>query len=161
MRRFSIRTAMAFVLVSAVGMAALRNASDLWAGIMFLVALGAVGVAVMFAVGLRGPERFSCAGFAFFGGGYLVLAILAWPRETVQPMLGTTFLFEELYSWMIPEASAKTALEAGIAAYERASNFYPFRRVGHSLFALLAGWAGGTFASWLYMRRERGEAVAE
>ena len=34
MRRISIRTLMAFVLVSAVGLAALRNANELWAGMM-------------------------------------------------------------------------------------------------------------------------------
>src|SRR4051794_25702782 len=32
MRRFSIRTLMAFVLVSAVGLAAIRNANERWAG---------------------------------------------------------------------------------------------------------------------------------
>ena len=57
MRGFSIRTLMAFVLVSAIGLAALRNAGDLWAGMMMQVALTAVGVAVLGAVLLRGRER--------------------------------------------------------------------------------------------------------
>jgi hypothetical protein len=47
MRRFSIRTLMAFLLVPAVALAALRNANDLWAGMMLLTALGAVGVAIL------------------------------------------------------------------------------------------------------------------
>ena len=42
MHRSSIRTLMIFVLVAGVGLAALRNASDLWAGIMLLVALASV-----------------------------------------------------------------------------------------------------------------------
>ena len=44
MGRFSIRTLMASLVVSAVGLAALRNANDLWAGMMFLTALAVVGV---------------------------------------------------------------------------------------------------------------------
>ena len=47
MRRFSIRTLMAFVLVCAVGMAALKNANELWAGTMLMAALAAAGVAVL------------------------------------------------------------------------------------------------------------------
>jgi hypothetical protein len=34
MRRFSVRSLMAFVLVSAMGLAALRNANELWATVM-------------------------------------------------------------------------------------------------------------------------------
>jgi hypothetical protein len=58
MRRFSIRALMIFVFVSGIGLAALRNANDLWAGMMMLVALAAVGVAVMGAVILRGTARY-------------------------------------------------------------------------------------------------------
>jgi hypothetical protein len=54
MRRFTIRTLMSAIVVSAIGLAALRNASDLWAGFMLLVALAAVGVAVLGAIILRG-----------------------------------------------------------------------------------------------------------
>jgi hypothetical protein len=55
MRRFSIRCLMAFVLVSAVGLAALRNANDLWARTMTLVALAVRGVAVLGSA-LRGAR---------------------------------------------------------------------------------------------------------
>ena len=34
-----------------------------------------------------------------------------------------------------------------------------FLRVGHSLFALLAGLLGGTIARWFYARRVRGELL--
>lgn len=73
MRRFAISKLMVLVLISAVGLAALRSASDLWAGMMLLFALAAVGIAVMAAVILRGRERYWWAGFAFFAGGYLCL----------------------------------------------------------------------------------------
>ena len=73
MRRISIRTLMAFILVSAVGLAALRNANAWWGGTMLLLAMAAVGVAMTGAVLMRGRERCWWATFAFFGGGYLVL----------------------------------------------------------------------------------------
>src|SRR5436309_1310644 len=98
---------MTFVLVSAVGLAALRNASDLWAGMMMLVALAAVGVAVLGAVILRGRERYWWAGFAFFTGGYLALAIGPWLSDTLQPQLGTTALLKYVHSQVAASSSAQ------------------------------------------------------
>jgi hypothetical protein len=85
MRRFSIRTMMALIVVFAVGLAALRNANELWARAMFLVALDVVGIAVLGAILLRGPQRAWWTGFALFSGGYL-LAVLS----PVEPELPTT-----------------------------------------------------------------------
>ncbi len=90
MRRFSIRSLTAFIVVAAIGLAALRNASDLWAGMLLLLALAAVAIAMMGAVILRGGERYWWAGFAFFGGGYLAVAVGPWLSDTFQPRLGTT-----------------------------------------------------------------------
>jgi hypothetical protein len=92
MRRFSIRSMMAFVLASALGMAALRNANEFWAGAMIMVALAAVGTAVLGALTLRGAERYGWAGFAVFSGGYLVIAFGPWPSDSSKPQLGTTAL---------------------------------------------------------------------
>jgi threonine/homoserine/homoserine lactone efflux protein len=74
---------MAFVFLSAAGLAAFRNAGELWAG-MLLAALTAVWVALMGVVILRGKEQFWCTGFAFFGGGYLALAIVPWLSDAFQ-----------------------------------------------------------------------------
>ena len=71
MRRHSIRTLMAFIVVSAIGLAALRRADEFWAGMLLMAALAAVGAAVLGAAILQGRERAWWAGFAFFGGGYL------------------------------------------------------------------------------------------
>jgi hypothetical protein len=92
MRRFSIRSVMAFVLASAIGMAALRNANEFWAGAMIMVALAAVGTAVLGALTLRGADRYGWAGFAVFSGGYLVIAVGPWPSDSSKPQLGTTVL---------------------------------------------------------------------
>jgi hypothetical protein len=84
MRRFSIRSLMAFVFLCAVGLAAFRNTGELWAGMLLLAALTAVGVALMGVVILRGKEQYWFAGFAFFGGRYLALAIVPWLSDAFQ-----------------------------------------------------------------------------
>jgi hypothetical protein len=96
MRRISIRTLMAFVLVSAVGLAALRNADELWAGMMLLLALASVGVAILGAALMKGRERAWWLGFAVFGGGYLVAALCPlWPQ------LGTTHLLDYVHARVV------------------------------------------------------------
>jgi hypothetical protein len=196
MRHFSIRNLMACVLVSAVGLAALRNASDLWAGMMLLIALAAVGVAVLGAVILRGWDRHWWAGFAFFGGGYLVLTLAPGFSTEVGPRLVTAMALDHLYSqflavstegrlpqilrWQHATALAQvdqlraanrgpgdreldSALRILInleSQLRGAADQRDFIRVGHALFALLAGLVGGTVAVWFYARRDRAEAAA-
>ena len=73
--RFSIAGLMGVVLVSAVGFAALRNASEAWAGWMLLLTCGVLTLAVVGSL-CRGPdERAGWLGFALFGWGYLALAL--------------------------------------------------------------------------------------
>ena len=69
--RFSIARLMGAVLVAAVGLAALRNASPIWAGAMVLSTYVVLGLAILCAV-LRGrAERAWWLGFCVFGWGYL------------------------------------------------------------------------------------------
>jgi len=68
MRRFSLRTLMAVIVLSALGFAALRNASALWAGIMLLTILAMLGVATLGMIFLRHKERAWSVGFALFTG---------------------------------------------------------------------------------------------
>src|SRR4051812_20544129 len=90
MRHASIRSLTAFIAVAAVGLAALRNANGLWAGMLLLPAPAAVAIAMTGAVIVRGGGRYWWAGFAFFGGGYLAVAVGPWPSDAFQPRLGTT-----------------------------------------------------------------------
>jgi hypothetical protein len=105
MRRFSILGLMAFLVVAAIGLAALRNANDLWAGMLLLLALAAVAIAMMGAVILRCGERNWWAGFAFFGGGYLAVAVGPWLSDTFQPRLGTTHVLRHAHDRMMAFAS--------------------------------------------------------
>jgi len=205
MRRFSIRSLMAFIVVAAIGLAALRNANDLWAGTLLLLALAAIGIAMMGAVILRGKERHWWAGFAFFAGCYLVLAFGPWLSSWYRSRIGTTHLLDRLRDRMfashpepLSDAQAddllaeKQAIEAQIAQVRRLArnpgqdptvrvltrklqaiglklsakqNARPrsedFHDVGHSLFAILAGFVGGVVAVRFYVRRERGGSDAE
>jgi hypothetical protein len=235
MRRITIRSLMACVLVSAVGLAALRNASGPWAGIILLLALAVEGVALLGAALMRGGERAWWLGFAVFAGGYLVVAL-----SPVRSELATTMALIYVHSRLearsdydadltrlislqqlrftlktriramssetpaFPWASNNpaiagllhatalldgqiTALEGRMRAmrepdstfvdditpvvdadrppvnrwrsvFPGAANLDVFQRVGHSLFALLAGLVGGTVALWFWKRSERGEA---
>jgi hypothetical protein len=89
MRRYSIRTLMAFVLFSAVGMAAIRDASALCATVMTIVALTCFCVAVLWAILVRGRERAWWLGFALLGGLYLSVSL-----SPLRYSLGTTQLLE-------------------------------------------------------------------
>jgi hypothetical protein len=98
MRRFSIRALMAFVVASAVGLAALRSANGLWAAILLTLALVAVGAAVLGALILREGPRYGWAGFAVFSGGYLILAVGPGLSDAFKPHLGTTYLLNYVKS---------------------------------------------------------------
>jgi hypothetical protein len=97
MRRFSILGLMGFVLVVCVGLAALRNASELWAGIMLLVALGATGTALLGILYQRGNDRAWWVGFGLFSGGYLTLTFAPWFADQILPRLGTTEVLEYVH----------------------------------------------------------------
>jgi hypothetical protein len=197
MRRFSIRTMMALIAGAAVGLAALRNANDLWARVMMMLALGLVCVAGLWAILLRGRERAGWLGFAVLGCTYLSVSV-----SPLRSRLSTTDLFEYVHARVVSSSIAtfevsradqgsilyRVVMTDGTAnsrtvsnsvyrstpsedllatmepanrwrsALPGAANHDQFLRIGHSLFALLAGLVGGTVAVWFWGRRERGKA---
>ncbi len=74
MRRFSVRTLMVLIVGAAAGLAALRDASEIWAGIMLTLVLSILGTAIFGAIYKRGRRRADWLGFAVFGWGYFMLA---------------------------------------------------------------------------------------
>jgi hypothetical protein len=54
MRRNSVATMMAIVLLAGLAMAALRHAWEMWAGAMLLVTLGLLGASILGALNRRG-----------------------------------------------------------------------------------------------------------
>jgi hypothetical protein len=159
MRRFSIRFLMAFVLVSAVGLAALRNANELWEGTMLLLALAAVGMAILGAIFMRGRDRAWWIGFALFSGGYLLMTFAPGLSNEVRPKLGTTHLLDEVHHRLTPLVSQDSTREQWFVFREWERNLPALQSVGHSLFALVAGLVGGMIAVWFHGRRERAETA--
>ena len=97
MRRFSIRGAMSVILVCAVGLAALRTANELWAGVMVLVTMALLGTALLGVIHQQGTGRAWWLGFGMFAGGYLTLALGPWFSEHIQPTLATTQLLDYVH----------------------------------------------------------------
>jgi hypothetical protein len=74
MRGISLNGAMRVVVITGVGLAALRDASEMWAGIVLTLVLLILGTAVFGAIYSRGRRRAGWLGFAVFGWGYFMLA---------------------------------------------------------------------------------------
>ena len=169
MRHISIRSLMAFVVVAAVGLAALRNANEVWAGIMPLVALAAVGASLLEAIIPRSGEQYWWLGSALFSGGYLAVALGPWQSDTFQPQLGTTYLLNYLQAKIANSQFHTNVIVARFQGFvlKRGSGppttflavMTPFQRVGHSLFSLLAGLVVGMTAKLFFVRRKHTKDV--
>ena len=112
MRRFSIRSLMAFVVVSAVAIAALRNADDFWAGGLLLATALLIGVATLGTVYHSGRRRAARLGFAVFAGGYFALAFLGLSNQNLAK-LPTTGLLVYVHQRVAPPQVAVTKDEQG------------------------------------------------
>jgi hypothetical protein len=77
--RFPIAAVMLSILPIAVGLAALRDPSELWASSLFTATIMALLVSILGTVARRGAARMAFLGFALFGSSYLVLAFGPWP----------------------------------------------------------------------------------
>src|SRR5438128_404667 len=102
MKRFTIRTLMAFVVVLAVGLAGLRSATELWAGCLLLVTLGVLLAAVLGAIYTAGRSRAGWVGFSLFGLAYLALALTPIVPERLTGALPTTQALNYVYLQVSP-----------------------------------------------------------
>src|SRR5262245_46171736 len=96
--RISLAGLMALVLFVAVGIAALRNSSEMWAGVMLLATLGMLASSILGIVYRTDGRRAWWLGFALFGWGYFALAYL----PGVRPKLPTTGLLAYTHTKLIP-----------------------------------------------------------
>jgi hypothetical protein len=94
MRRITIKTSMSCLALIAVGLAALRHANDAWAAIIQTLVIRALASAILGVVQQRGKNRARWAGFAFFAGGYLLLALGPWFSDNIGADLATSQLFD-------------------------------------------------------------------
>jgi hypothetical protein len=72
---------MGAVALVAVGIAALRYPTAIWASLVILLALGAICGATVGASLLRGSRRGAWLGFAVFGWAYFLMTLSPWGGE--------------------------------------------------------------------------------
>jgi hypothetical protein len=187
--RFSIAGLMGLIVVVAVGVAALRFASELWAGILLMLTLGVLGASVLAFHERAGARRAWWRGFALFGWGYAVLALGPWASDAIAPNLPTTMGLDKLYERMHPEVEGRSSRRishlrlsrylnatdpsstplvdssgariAWAKAFSLATDatLESFRLVGHCLWALLVACVGGIVGRALHARGERTGSV--
>lgn len=95
--RTSIAGMMGLILVGALGLAALRSATEAWAALVLAVTLGLLGFAILGAIYRRDDGRAWWAGFALFGWGYLLLAFGPWVPGELSPRPGSRLLLTTVY----------------------------------------------------------------
>jgi hypothetical protein len=166
--RFSLARLMGVVLFAGVGFAALRFYSLLWASALFTLTVGLLTAGIVAAMALRGRARMMWAGLAVFGWVYLGMSFGFWPRNNSvsPPPLLTQLLFDyfgpdpsqpgtmvidaELSGETYPEPSIAFGPSGSVPM--RIINLKQYRRVGHSLGAILFGLLGAILGSALASR---------
>ncbi len=168
--RFSIARLMGVVLIVAIGLAALRSATEIWAGVVFLSTCGVLALSIVGFLCRREAERAWWLGFALFGWGYVALAF--WPSsQALFPSLPTLTLLEWLSRkvGLQPQVmgasfgtggprvgiggpggmqSIPVALMAGgFGGGGPVGGNEAFEQIGHCLWALLFAILGGTLAT--------------
>jgi hypothetical protein len=157
--RFSIAGLMGAVLVAAIGLAALRDPSELWAGVIFLLTCGVLMLAVVGVVCRGEARRAWWLGFALFGWGYLVLAFFL-ALNGVLPALPTTPLIRRVLPNIVAPGGM---MGGGMRSVDLLPQFGGMGcvvggaftgmeewRISHSLLALLAAVLGGTLARLVF-----------
>src|SRR5262245_26291108 len=110
MRRFSIAKLMCVIFIIGLGIAALRNASDEWAGGALLTTIGLLGLALIGIAYRRERKRAWWFGFSLFGWGYLTITMGPWFVQEISPKLPMaqflTYLHGKLQPSSVPISSA-------------------------------------------------------
>jgi hypothetical protein len=159
MRHVTILGLMSFVLICGVGTAALAASTTLWDGVVFSSTLLILLSSILLAVYGR---RAFWLGFALFGWAYLVASLIPPVEARLLSRKGLAWLDTKMMNrqsmWIayMPEGRTPGTLEdAEVRLWDATGKLSPigtfvnFRRIGHSLLALLAGLMGGFMAAWL------------
>jgi hypothetical protein len=139
--RASIAGLMSAVSIAALGLTALRSASDTWSGATLLATCGVLGLAVVGAVGRGAAERAWWLGFALFGWGYIAIAFWSPVDATRLPTFTILEYVCKTAGITVPTIGQRFRTNAGIDP--------SFLRIAHCLWALLAASLGGILASGL------------
>jgi hypothetical protein len=140
--RASIAGLMGAVLIAALGLAALRSASDTWAGTTLLATCGVLGLALVGMICRGAAERAWWLGFALFGWGYLAMAFWSPVDATRLPTFTLLELVCKMAGIAVPTIPARFGANGGIDP--------SFLGIAHCLWALLAASLGGILGSGLF-----------
>jgi hypothetical protein len=150
-RRVSIAGLMSVVLVTSLGLAALRSGNQEWAGATMLVACGLLSLGVIGAACRAGTERVWWLGFSIIGWGYLLL-IFTEPYTSLH--LPTTTLLEILRPADVQGGGG--VVRWGLTGHMFLPGVSPhsaYSQAGHSLFSLGFATVGGLLALFLFRGR--------
>ena len=171
MGRFSLAGVLGFVAVFAIGLAALVNATTVWAGVAFTLTIGTLLASVL-AVILRGWRRGGWLGFALFGWGYFLLGNLSSlglaPNSWLLPDAAAEWAFSKANPMPVPPASFSTNVPGSVpmtpeaSAYFLAQEVYNGRsanatNIGRWLSVLLIAEVGAILGVLLARGRRAGE----
>jgi hypothetical protein len=156
--RFPIAGMMAAVLIVALGLAAVRNASPTWASVTFLSTCAVLCLAIVGIICRGETERAWWLGFALFGWGYLLLAFwssIELPTmvllDAVGSRLGAKVRFSGGMGGMgggMGSAGLQfgNIMGGGSAGIQDPS----FQQIAHCLWALVAALLGGVLAATFF-----------
>lgn len=185
MKRFTIAALMAVVLVCGVAVAALKNASVVWAGLLLVLTPVLLGFSILASIYRRDGRRAFWLGFALFGCGYMLIWSVPklWDQGVEQ--LPTSVLLSYVHASVNTDESrlGATSLErAGVSISGPPGGPQPvptnflakkgldlafiiipssrpqFVQIGHCLFALLFALFGAAMGRWLHWSNQMVEA---
>ena len=180
--RFSIQGLMAFIVIVALGLVALRTPSRIWTNAWYSLAMVSVPLAVSAAVGTVAERRAFWIGFACSGGVYFAFTLAPWVGDEAGHHLITTavldlaapHIIENRYLipayimtmnppappvdpsawqvWNLPDFRTSSNRTWSVG-YVTLHSPPLYLRIGHGLFTLIAGLIGGEVARFLHLKR--------
>jgi hypothetical protein len=168
MRRFSIRSVMAFIVVAGISMAAIRVGSAPWSGAMLSITFFTMVCSLLGVALTRGTRRIYWSGFAALGWSYLLLMYAPpWLDLKVGRFLLAPQLFPYLAEVLDSDAQGGGGFQSvpvgtlgaaatgggfgggfGGAGRRNLMNLMDFIRIGVAIEALLWAFLGGWVARY-------------
>ena len=117
---FGLRQLFLWTAAVALGLVALRSATETWVATMLALALVVLAAAILLVVFRRGPQRAYWIGFATFGWLYMLLLVTSWNSEGNDPFRPHKLLTQRLssvtYHWLYDEAFEKYHASVNMAS---------------------------------------------
>ena len=157
--KFSILGLLGIVAFVALGLGALFNANDVWTKLIFTASVLLLFTSVVGAVYSHGAARAFWLGFAVFGIGYFLLYWDAVAGRAQELITHDAVMLAYNY---IPKPSDVTdpKLHPTVQGQRSTLHYFNFRRIGHALWTVMFGFAGGVIARWFHRRRQKQQPVA-